>query len=611
MKWNNRQSLQTNMQDKSLNQSANPWWWTLQANTADEAPALLDDSDGIITRGQLRSTVISYAANLASQGVRTHDRIAFAMPAGPEMAITLLAAMKIGAAAPMMTSITEEQAREDLKRLKATHIIADTDTPRKILRAAATANIPAITLNHSAYDYEQSDTSSQLDPSRTVLLLQTSGTTSKPKVVPLSHDNLTRSAENIVKTLGLTEKDRSLAAMPLFHIHGIVASLIAPLISGGSVICPQSSLPQKLLELIHELEPTWTSLVPTMLQGLLIHKRMAGGPNNQHKLRIIRTSSAALPSKLFIAAEKEFGVPIIESYGMTEAAHQICSNRPPGAAPERIPGSVGPAAGPELIVLGAERTPLPVGECGEVAIRGTNVTQGYENAVDTGWVTLATGEKWFLTGDEGYQDKEGRLFLTGRLKEMINRGGEKIIPRRVDEALLQHPDVDQAVAFSVPHPTLGEDLVAAVVLGVGGSVGEQELRQHAFCSLSPHEVPSTILFLEELPRGVTGKLQRIGLADRLAGALCSRNEPPIGEIEELVASVIGEVLEQAPPGRDANFFLLGGDSLSGTRVVIRLAERLGLDLNPTLLFTVPTVSSLAERLDQLLEETLSKLEGAS
>jgi acyl-CoA synthetase (AMP-forming)/AMP-acid ligase II/acyl carrier protein len=324
------------------------------------------------------------------------------------------------------------------------------------------------------------------------------------------------------------------------------------------------------------------------------------------RLRFLRSASAPLPPILFQELEAVFGLPVIEAYGMTESAALICSNNLP---PERrVPGSVGRSAGPQVAVLDDDHRPLPHGRCGEVAIAGENVTSGYEDCV-TGWVNSPTGERWFLSGDEGYLDEQGRLFLTGRLKEMINRGGDKVIPRRVDEALLLHPAVDQALAFAVPHPTLGEDLGAAVVLRAGAAVEEQELRQHAFSALAPHEVPSRILILEELPRGVTGKLQRIGLAERLADALRPAEEPAVGELEELVASVISEVLElKELPSREANFFQIGGDSLSGTRVITRLAEQLSLDLQPTLLFTVPTVRTLAEKLDQLLDETLAQLE---
>lgn len=351
------------------------------------------------------------------------------------------------------------------------------------------------------------------------------------------------------------------------------------------------------------------SAVPTLLQALLgasERRHPAGAP---HCLRLLRSSSSPLAPALQERLQAHFGVPVLEAYGMTEAAHQICSNRLPGDGPEPRPGSVGTAAGPELVVLGPDRAPLPAGVPGEVAIRGPGVTAGYEAAEHDGWISAADGGRWFPTGDEGVLDAEGRLFLTGRLKEMINRGGEKVIPRRVDEVFLQHPAVDQVLAFALPHPTLGEDLAIAVVLRDGAVLEEQELRRHAIAGLGPHEVPSRILFLEALPRGATGKLQRIGLAERLADALRPAEAGAVSELEQLIAGVIAEVLEQSPPALDANFFELGGDSLSGSRVISRLSSLLGLDLPPTLLFSAATVRSLAEQLDQRLEEALAQLEG--
>jgi acyl-CoA synthetase (AMP-forming)/AMP-acid ligase II/acyl carrier protein len=311
---------------------------------------------------------------------------------------------------------------------------------------------------------------------------------------------------------------------------------------------------------------------------------------------------------VLLELEKVFRVPVVEAYGMTETATLICSNRLPPS--RRLPGSVGPTAGPRVEVLDDAHRPLPPGVCGEVAISGENVTPGYEGDV-TGWVTGPTGERWFLSGDEGVFDIEGRLVLTGRRKEMINRGGKKVIPRRVDEALLRHPAVKQAVAFSVPHPTLGEDLAAAVVLRGGVEPDEKELRRHALRVLAPHEVPSRILFLKALPRGAAGKLQRIGLAERLGDLLRPSEEPVCGELEQLIATTVAEVLQQTLPGRDANFFQLGGDSLAGMRVISRLSEHLCLDLHPNLLFAFPTPRSLAGRLDQLLDEAVAQLEGTN
>jgi acyl-CoA synthetase (AMP-forming)/AMP-acid ligase II/acyl carrier protein len=379
------------------------------------------------------------------------------------------------------------------------------------------------------------------------------------------------------------------------------------LLSGGSVICCRERAVQELVPHLANLRPTWFSASPTLLMALLEEVERAGGTPSHH-LRFLRSVTMPLASTARQRLESVFQVPVVEVYGMTEASSQVCSSRLPGPGVVNRPGTVGLPAGPEVTVLGADGEHCPPGVTGQIAIRGPNVTAGYEAADHSGWITAANGELWFLTGDEGYLDQEGRLFLAGRLKEMINRGGEKIIPRRVDEALLQHPVVDQALAFAVPHASLGEDLVAAVVLRSGGSIEEQELRRYAFSLLAPHEVPSSILFLEELPRGATGKLQRIGLAERLAHALRPSEEPALGEMEELVASVIGEMLELSPPSREANFFLLGGDSLSGTRVITRLAEHLSLDLQPTLLFITPTVRTLAERLDGLIDQALARFE---
>jgi acyl-CoA synthetase (AMP-forming)/AMP-acid ligase II len=399
------------------------------------------------------------------------------------MATSLLGAMAAAAVAPLLPSSPVGVLVDDLQRLRITQVLVDAKPATPILEAAAQLKLPVLSFDPFGLPDPGGSPGPLPQPSDLALLLQTSGTTSRPKVVPLSHANLLASARHIASTLALTPADRSLVAMPLFHIHGIIASLLAPLLAGGSVICCENNQPDRLVAWIGGLQPTWISAVPTLLQALLSASERQSMGGSSHRLRFLRSSSAPLPPVLQQRLEEHFGVPVLEAYGMTEAAH-----------------------GPEVVVLGPEHRPLPTGESGEVAIRGPNVTAGYEAADLSGWVTATNGESWFLTGDEGYLDQEGRLFLTGRLKEMINRGGEKVIPRRVDEALLLHPGVDQALAFAVTHPTLGEDLAAAVVLRACLSLEEQELRQHAFSVLAPHEVPSRILFLQELPRGATGKL---------------------------------------------------------------------------------------------------------
>ncbi|MEB3201125.1 MAG: AMP-binding protein [Synechococcaceae cyanobacterium] len=586
-----------------------PWWWLQTPIPHADRPALIDSAGARLCRAELAQQVAAVASFLRDRGVAAPHRLALMMAPGPSLAVSLLAGMAVAAVAPLSPSTPPSLLLEDLVRLRISHLLVDGEPPAALREAAQALGLPLLSLPHPLPAPPAAASPAPLPAAEDLaLLLQTSGTTSRPKVVPLSHANLLASARAVAQALELAPEDRSLTVMPLFHIHGIVASLLAPLLAGGSVICCRSQAPDALLPLLSSLQPTWLSAVPTLLQALLARIEQSGEPPPAHRLRLLRSSSSPLPPPVLARLEAVFGVPVLEAYGMTEAAHQICSNRPPGSGAGRQPGSVGPPAGPELVVLGPDRSPLPAGQIGEVAIRGENVTRGYEAADHSGWVEVASGERWFLTGDEGSLDACGRLSLSGRLKEMINRGGEKVIPRRVDELLLQHPAVQQAVAFAVPHPTLGEDLAAAVVLRPGASVDEQDLRRLAAASLAPHEVPSRILLLDDLPRGVTGKLQRIGLADRLAAVLQPDHAPVQGELEALVADTIAAVLQQSPPGRDANFLLLGGDSLSSTRVVLRLAESLSLELSPTVLFQHPTPRLLAAHLDQQLEQALAALE---
>jgi acyl-CoA synthetase (AMP-forming)/AMP-acid ligase II/acyl carrier protein len=430
-------------------------------------------------------------------------------------------------------------------------------------------------------------------PEDIALMLHTSGTTSRPKRVPLSHANLCASAHNIAATLELQPGDLCLTVMPLFHIHGLVACVLAPLGAGGSCVCVRSFQADQFPGWLEVFKPTWVSAVPTMHQAILDCARDISIPPGS--LRFIRSSSAALPPTVMAGLEKVFGVPVIESYGMTEAAHQMASNPLPPRV--RKAGSVGLPSGPRIAILDEAGKELESGCRGEVAIMGPNVTRGYENNPEANASAFSAG--WFRTGDQGYLDEEGYLFITGRLKEIINRGGEKIVPREIDEALLLHPAVSQAVAFAVPHPSLGEDIAAAVVLHAGASCSEAEIRAFLFDRLPPFKVPSRIVLLDNVPKGPTGKIQRIGMAERLAKLLVIAYEEPVSDMEKLVAATIGGVLGRDRIGRHDNFFALGGDSLRATQVIVRLKQSLALDLPAPLLFRLPTPALLGARLEEL------------
>ena len=343
------------------------------------------------------------------------------------------------------------------------------------------------------------------------LVLHTSGTTSRPKIVPLRQINVTASAYHIGVSLALTPGDVSLNIMPLFHIHGLIAATLASVAAGGAVSCTPGFNAFRFFAWFDEVRPTWVTAVPTMHQTLLQYAERNREILARGRLRLLRSSSASLPPQVMTALEEAFGVPVLESYGMTEAAHQMAANPLPPAP--HYPGSVGIAAGPEVAIMDEAGTLQPPGTPGEVVIRGRNVTAGYEANPDANAKAFTHG--WFRTGDEGWLDEAGYLRLTGRLKEIINRGGEKVSPLEVDAVLMDHPAVQQVVTFAMPHDKLGEEVAAAVVLREGLSVDEAGLRAFAGERLAGFKVPRRIVFLAEIPKGATGKLQRIGLSARL------------------------------------------------------------------------------------------------
>jgi oxalate---CoA ligase len=475
-------------------------------------PALLTVHHDVMDHPTLRSEVDRLAKQLRDAGLGQGDRIAIVLPNSPAMALVLLAAMSVGCAAPLNPKYREEEFRFYLDDLHASALVTIEGDSPAAHAAAPKGTIPigvrgeGLSIDVVAPPLAGGDTARPSADDH-ALVLHTSGTTSRPKIVPLRQRHLARSARNIASSLQLSSADRSLNVMPLFHIHGIVAGLLAPLSAGGSVVCTPGFDPFKFHRWVDELRPTYYTAVPTMHQMVL-----ARAPQEREtSLRFVRSSSAALPGAVFDGLHDRFDIPVIEAYGMTEASHQMTCNPLPPKAVKR--GSVGVATGIEVAVLDAQNNVLPAGERGEISIRGATVVDGYENNPTANASAFTAG--WFRTGDEGLLDEDGYLFLTGRLKEQINRGGEKISPVEIDEVLLRHPAVAEAVTFAVPHVTLGEDVGAAVVLTEGKTATERELRAYLSEQLALFKVPRQIVFVAEIPKGATGKVQRIGLADRL------------------------------------------------------------------------------------------------
>jgi acyl-CoA synthetase (AMP-forming)/AMP-acid ligase II len=489
----------------------------LLAAAATDRPAVIVPDGPVLTHARLRELVSEGADRLAGLGVRPGDRVAMALPNGPEAIVLFLAATMGTTACPLNFAYKEDEFRFYLEDTGARILLV----PRGEGQAARQAlpeggvvievEIDSRGQLHleSAQPGASGRTASSSQPEDVALVLHTSGTTSRPKRVPLRHSNLTASVGHIVDHYQLTEDDVSLCAMPLFHVHGLVASALAALAAGGSVVTPRKFTPLGFWALAREYQPTWFSASPTP-HRLILMRTSDDRPKGSERLRFVRRCSSALSPAQMAEMEVRYGVPVLEAYGMTEASHQMASNPlPPG---RRQPGSVGPGTGVEIGTMTDDGQLLPRGTAGEVVIRGANVIDGYESNPEANAASFKDG--WFRTGDLGVVDQDGYLTLAGRLKELINRGGEKINPLEVDAVLESHPAVAEAVCFGLPHSTWGEEVAAAVVLS--SPADDKALLAYCREHLAEFKVPSHLYLVETIPRTATGKVQRRFVAEAVA-----------------------------------------------------------------------------------------------
>jgi acyl-CoA synthetase (AMP-forming)/AMP-acid ligase II/acetyltransferase-like isoleucine patch superfamily enzyme len=579
----------------------------VQAQRSPSAAAIGAPGRRTLTYSRLLEEVERTAAAFHSFGLTRNDRVAMVLPNGPEMAVAFVAAVSTVTCAPLNPSYSAQEFEFYMSDLNARALIvlAGMDSPARSV--AQKRNVPVIELTPSV-DGEagtfkltgesQTSTSNSdfAEPSDVALVLHTSGTTSRPKIVPLTVANICSSGRHISRTLALKETDRCLNVMPLFHIHGLIGALVSSLTAGASIICTPGFDVENFFGWLDSCEPTWYSAVPTIHQSVLSRAERNRDIIARRPLRLIRSSSAALPERVMRDLEDTFQTQVVEAYGMTEATHQMTSN--PLAPLRRKPGSVGMAAGPKVAVMDDAGNLLPPGQVGEVVIAGPNVTNGYEN--NPGANKSAFTKGWFRTGDQGRFDEEGYLFLTGRLKEIINRGGEKIAPREIDDVLTEHPAVGQAIAFAIPHPTLGEDVAAAVVLKQGASAKESELRAFASTRVAHFKVPQRILIVDAIPKGPTGKLQRIGLADKLADKLAAKLQEdfvaPSTPVEKKLSEIWQRLLKVERVGIRDDFYALGGDSLAITTMMIEIEKRFQMQVPVDSFLKNPTIERLAQLL---------------
>ena len=576
-----------------------------RAEVQPAAPAILAPGRVPLSAKELALLTRRFHHHLRACGITRPDRVAVMLPSSPEMAAAFLGIACSAACVPIQPTLAAAEAATRLAATRAKALVTAPGVNPEIVNQAERRGVKIIQLSISTaspagwFSWDERLAAPEQEtapgPASTdiALILPTSGTTAHPKLALLTHCAICTPVIHTAESLELNAQDCCLNMLPLFHVHGLISALIMPLAAGGSVVITGGFRAQDFGAWMAAFAPTWYSASPAMHQALLEEQRVH--PCALGRLRFIRSGSAPLTARLISELEAAFKAPMIEAYGMTEVP-QITGN----PLSKRKAGSVGRSIAPELAIMDETGEILPPSKTGEIVVRGPTVLAGYESAA--GQDLHVHHREWFHTGDLGWLDDEGYLFLTGRLKEIINRGGQKISPRAIDEALLAHPAIHQAVAFPVPHATLGEDVAVAVVPKEGCQVSEDELRQFVAQRLSDFMVPSRILAVKEIPLGPAGKVQRRALAEKLESQLAVAYEPPAPGVEQQVAEVFQQTLHLPQPvGKNDNFFFLGGDSLRGMQALAKLYEALGLEIPPATLFRKPTVAGLAKELATLLE----------
>jgi acyl-CoA synthetase (AMP-forming)/AMP-acid ligase II/acyl carrier protein len=578
-----------------------------QARGLPDAPAILAPGRAPLTYCRLYQHIVTMGRTLRDMGIGPRDRIAVVLPNGPELAVAILTVAANAACAPVNPAFGIEELQGYFADLKPCALITQAGIDSSSRRAALASGVRVIELA-TAFDAEaglftlvgdrgRAPSDEPINSGDTALLLPTSGTTSRSKIVPQTHVNVCMSAYWTAAALALGETDRCLNVLPLFHGHGLNATVMASLAAGASVVCTSVLDASGFSLTLTASKATWYSAVPTMHQAILTQARHDRKRLAKCRLRFVRSSSAPLSPRIFAELEQTFESPVIEWYGMTEVTSSpiACNPLPPR---ERKPGSVGIPGALDVAIMDERGTLLPDRRTGEVVVRGASLTAGYFGNPKA--TELAFEGDWFKTGDLGYFDADGYLFLVGRIREIINRGGEKIAPQEVDEVLLDHPAVAEAVTFAVPHATLGEDVASAIVLRPHAKLRPRDVRQFVSRRIADFKCPRHVFIVREIPKGPTGKVQRIGLAAKL-GLATSAPLPrtfvaPRTPLEKVLASIFAEVLQVETVSIYEDFFALGGDSLLAMRVLIRLYEVMHIEVDIAFIFDAPTVADMAEHI---------------
>lgn len=542
------------------------------------------------SRITLISSKVQNFSNLSSQ----KQRVGVIHENGPGMAILLLAISNVAAALPFNPTYSVNELKSYFSITHLDGLVLPKSGFYEVEALANEMNIPVLRIawnnpleRISTNELKHLKISS---PEDTAIVMLTSGSTGQSKVVPLTHKNICTSAYQVCKSLNLKTEDKCLCMWEQYHIGGLVDLLLSPLLSGGTVIITSGFSVDDFFKLLENKKPTWFQGVPTSLNALKLHAKKENLTLTKSSLRLLRSVAAPLSKELQNELEELFNIPVIQTFGMTEAGPLITSTLLPPY--KRKIGSVGKPCGTEVAIFSFESEVLPEGKEGEVAIKGENVFSGYEN--DSNPSTFKDG--WFFTGDLGYLDKDGDLFLTGRIKQLINRGGEKINPQEVDNQLLQHPDIVEAACFGVHHPTLGEDIMAAIVFHQGKSLDTEIIRAYLSEKLATFKIPSKIIVIDKIPLNNVGKVDRIQCS-KLALQHSNKSDSlalPQTDIEKVLADIWMKELDIETININDNFFEIGGDSLSSAKIILLVEEYFNIKIPDKDILLLTSISQTAK-----------------
>ncbi len=597
-------------------------WLTFDAlaRRAGDVDALLALDRRPLSFRALAERIVAIRDCLADYGIGPGDRVASVLPRGPETAVCFLGVASAATYVPLNPEYSEAELTRYLTQVRPRTIIVEAGASATARRSASALGIPVADLvmeGETAGEFTLRFAEAGKPVARSWnaaddvgLLLLTSGTTSAPKLVPMRQRHLLAYAHASREHYRLLPADRGLHVMPMFHGHGLKSTLLVPLACGSAVICSRDFDIPRFFRQVAELAPTWYSAAASIHQAVLQRADAHRDAVRAAHLRFVRSGSARLDPRVMEGLEDAFGAPVIERYGMTETCTLTANPLPPA---QRRPGTVGAPMFNDVAIVDDSGNPAAPGAIGEVVARGPGVFDGYFD--DSATTAAAFIDGWFRTGDLGRFDDDGFLILAGRLKDVINRGGEKIGTMEVEAALLRHPALAEACVFPIPHPTLGEEVAAAVVRAADRRVTERELRAHAATLLAGFKVPRRISFLIEMPKGLTRKVDREAVARMCAARADATAEEaralakPLTALEAQIAecwkAVLG--LHDADVARDDDFFLLGGDSLHAYELFARLRARYGISVGLGHLFddaaTVAGMARLVERSRQTMRAT--------